>query len=246
MVWRQDALAQFFNLGKRGIAAVPAGNKRTYPKIAYRWVADALPGEEAAFNAGSLALFAVERNLLRPEHARPFGIAVRHFINRAAINPESAIHPRGTPNDTWPATTWKKVLYQNSPAYPKPLKYRFLIERALDGEHHHASSLSWLITYQDLIDYGFTAPNLATARYWARLALARLRKRITVEPDGTRGIQSERCKPTVQYPSFDASKWKSAAGVPGYYGLHVPESLGPPTEAPPSEEKKLRKGPEAS
>ncbi len=204
---------------------------RAYPKIMNRWVADVL-ADDAAYSPASLAMFAVKQRVLRQEHANRFRIMAGRLVRE--IPAETEIKPHGIPVEAWWAETWKRVLYKKAPPAPQPPRYRFLIERAVDGEKHHANSLAWLITEADIREQGLDFPTLEAARSMARRGLARIRrKHITVKPDGKRGIQSDKRQFTVQYPTFDAAVWKSAVGIPGYYGLHVPEILGEPMEVPP-------------
>ena len=203
---------------------------RIYPVTIYRWVADILP-ESDTFTPGSLANFAVEQNLLRKEHAKCFRIAVTWWMTRAQIHPQTTIISNGMPIEAWWGKSWKQVINRKVPAKPK-VKYHFLIERAVDGELHHASSLSWLMKPSDLLEHNLNAPNEATARYMARRALARIRrKRIRVPPIGTQGVLSEKRRFTVRYPAWSSEVWKSAVSVPGYYGLHEPHLQSLPAGA---------------
>ena len=203
---------------------------RAYPKILYRWVGDLL-ADEPAHSAGSLTNFAVETGVLRQEHARTFRISATWLMNKAKIPAETTIAPHNVPIDAWWASTWQAVLIGAAPAL-RPLKYRFLIARATDGQHHHASSLAWLMTQDDLQQHDINAPNLAMARFNARRSFAHLRrKRIAVPATGIRGVESEKREITVQYPAFDAVIWKSAAEIPGYYGFHIADDEDYPNPA---------------
>jgi len=203
---------------------------RVYPKILYRWVGDLL-ADGAAHSPASLTNLAVEKQVLRSAHARTFRIAVTWLMTKAKIAPQTTISPHNVPIDAWWASTWQAVLHGAAPA-SGPLKYRFLIARATDGQHHHASSLAWLMTQDDLQQHDINAPNLATARFNARRSFAQLRRtHIAVPATGIRGIESNKRQVTVQYLAFDAVIWKSAAEIPGYYGLHTPDDEARPNPA---------------
>lgn len=211
----------------------PKKTTRAYPKVLLRWVGDAL-ADGSAYSESTLAMYAVEKGILRKEHANRFRLMAAFYMRKAGISPETTIEPIGVPLDAWTAKTWRKVLYAKAPKPTRRVKYRFLIEKAVKGELHHASSLAWLMTEDEARETG--ACNLATGRFMAYRWLSRFRRDlIEVNHQGTRGVQSKR-NIMATYPAWGADVWKSAAEVPGYYGLHVVEILGEPVEVPPESE----------
>ena len=191
-----------------------------YPKILYRWIGEILPPGEA-YTPASLTAFAVGKGILRREHAPMVRLFLERLIIRKNMPAEARFERRGKSTEAWFSETWQRLLYAQAPQAPKRLRFQFLIERALDGELHHASSLAWLITETEAWRVG--APNLASGRHMAYQSLSKLRRRrIRIEPDGKRRGRSDRLNLSKPYPAWDARVWKSAFGVPGYYGLHLP------------------------
>ena len=153
---------------------------QTYPRVMYRWIADILI-DGTAFSAGSLAMFAVEKGLLRHEHAGRLRIITTRMMGKVA--PDTKVKINGALITGWRAETWRMVLYKNATEATKRIKYRFLVEKALDGDRHHPSSLAWLMTEAEAKQVG--ACNLEAGRIAAYQWLSQLRReRILVEYSG--------------------------------------------------------------